>query len=153
MLTGILNRVVKQASPEPDRLEKRDGADRAPVQELYVSSATEARVADRVAEITKNLRAQITEELRVQFNAELEARVASLQSQYEHRAEPGSPNGLGEEIAATQAELLKKERELAKSLSDDTSLGAISRLRSETRELAAYLKGLNFSGKIALDRP
>ena len=158
MLTNILNK-TKQVSQELDfdrLLESRDRAERMAIQELYVSA-----VEDRVAELTEQLRAQITEELRVQFSAELESRVASIRSQYEQRSQNGRrddfftavPPELVEEIAATQAELLKRENELSRSLADDASpLGAISRLRAETRELTSYLKGLNFCGKVALER-
>ena len=156
MLTNILNR-RKPVSQDPDSerlVQERERAERIAVQELYVSA-----VEDRVAEVAVQLRARITEELRAQFSAELESRVASIRSQYEQYSQAGSvfvpaPPELVEEIAAIQAELFQKERELARYLADDTSpLGAISRLRVETRELTAYLKGLNFRGKIALDRP
>ena len=156
MLTNILNR-KRQATQQVDvdaLLESRGRSERVAIQNMCVSA-----VEDRVADVTLELRAQITEELRMQFHEELEVRVASIRDQYAQFSDVSKATGfdwvspeLIEEIAATQADLVRKEKELAGHLANDSAaLGAISRLRSEIRETASYLKGLNFCGKAALE--
>jgi hypothetical protein len=157
MLTNIL-RKSKPVLREADNERLHENGDRA--ERITLQKSHGPGVEDRVPDVALELRAQITEELRAQFSAELESRVAAIRGQYEQFAQrkkddvfAAFPAELIEEIAATQAELHRKEAELARRLAEDASLGAISRLRAETRELSAYLNGLNFSAKIALDRP
>jgi hypothetical protein len=106
-----------------------------------------------VAEISNRLRIEIAEELRAEFNAELESRVAAIRNQYEgllheNGSLPAAAPELIEEIAATHAQLMKKEVELAKGLSDESfPFGTIVQLRSQRMELNSYLKGLNFRAK------
>lgn len=150
MLTETLNG-KKQDSQDRD-LERlfahRDRSEKRTVEGLYL-----AAVEDRVSEIAGRLRVELAEELRVQFNAELESRIAAIRNQYEGLVQgngklPEAAPELIEEIAATHAQLMKKEIELAKGLSDESfPFGTIVQLRAERMELDSYLRGLNFRAK------
>jgi hypothetical protein len=150
VLSEILNG-KKQGSQDRD-LERlftnRDRSEKRTIEGLYL-----AAVEDRVSEIASRLRAELAEELRLEFNAELEIRVAAIRNQYaellheDGKLAVAAPE-LIEEIAATQAQLMKKEIELAKGLSDESfPFGTIVQLRAERMELDSYLRGLNFRAK------
>jgi len=134
---------LEQLFASRERREKRT------VEVLYL-----AAVEDRVNEITGRLRVEIAEELRTAFNDELEIRVAAIRSHYEALLQqngkmPDATPELLEEIAATHAQLMQKEVELARGLSDESfPYGNILRLRSECLQLESYLRGLNYRVKI-----
>ena len=150
MLSETLNG-KKQDSQDRD-LERlfahRDRSEKRTVEGLYL-----AAIEDRVSEMASRLRAELAEELRVEFNAELEIRVSAIRNQYagllhENGKLPEAAPELIEEIAATQAQLMKKEIELAKGLADESfPFGIIVQLRAERMELDSYLRGLNFRAK------
>ena len=150
MLSEILN--GKKQNTQTGDLDQlfasRDRSERRTIEGLYL-----AAVEDRVAEISNRLRIEIAEELRAEFNAEMESRVAAIRNQYEgllheNGSLPAAAPELIEEIAATHAQLLKKEVELAKGLSDESfPFGTIVQLRTQRMELNSYLKGLNFRAK------
>lgn len=150
MLSEILNG-KKRTSPDAD-LERlfanRDRTEKRTVEGLYL-----AAVEDRVSEIASRMRVEIAEELRAEFNAELESRVAAIRGQYEGLSNgnarlPENAPELIAEIAATHAQLMQKEVELAKGLSDESfPFGTIVQLRAERLELDSYLRGLNFRAK------
>ena len=149
MLSEILSG-KKERSSEGD-LERlfanRDRTERRTIEGLYL-----AAVEDRVREMADRMRAEIAEQLRVEFSAELESRVATIRNQYDSLVHATGISSaapeLIEEIAATHAELLKKEVELAKGLADESfPFGVIVQLRSERLELDSYLKGLNFRAR------
>jgi vacuolar-type H+-ATPase subunit I/STV1 len=154
VLTDVLNR--KKTGAQDSDLERlvanRDHAERRAVDGLYRNA-----VEDRVKEISDRLRAEIAEELRTEYIVELETRLAAIRTQYEGLLHdggklPSSTPALIEEIASTQAGLLKKEIELARGLADDAfSFGAIVQLRTEKLELESYLRGLNFRSKTLYD--
>jgi hypothetical protein len=82
------------------------------------SSAFEKRASD----ITDLMRVRIAAELRARFHAELD-----------------------EEIAITMANLQKKEEEIASAADSEAfNLGNVLKLKTESLELASYLKGLRF---------
>ena len=155
MISEILSR-NKERSLDAD-LERlfvhRDRTERRTIEGLYL-----AAVEDRVKEMAERMRAEIAEQLRVEFNAELETRVAAIRNQYEGLSNesgklPAAAPELIEEIAATHAELLKKEVELAKGLADESfPFGLILQLRAQRMELDSYLKGLNFRARILQNR-
>ena len=148
MLSEILNgRKERSLDGDLERLfVNRDRTERRTIEGLYL-----AAVEDRVKEMADRMRAEIAEQLRAEFNAELETRVAAIRNQYETLAN-GTPTATPEliqEIAATHAELLRKEVALAKGLADESfPFGVIVQLRSERLELDSYLKGLNFRAKM-----
>jgi hypothetical protein len=151
VLSEILNGKKERSQVQDADLERlfahRDRTERRTIEGLYL-----AAVEDRVREMADRMRAEIAEQLRLEFNAELETRVASIRNQYESLVHesgqaPAAPE-LIEEIAATHAELLKKEVELAKGLADESfPFGVIVQLRAQRLELDSYLKGLYFRAR------
>jgi hypothetical protein len=148
----VISEILNKKNPQSVDLERlyanRDRTERRTIEGLYL-----AAVEDRVSEIASRLRMEIAEELRAEFNTELESRVAAIRNQYEGLLHdngniPAATPELIEEIAATHANLLKKEVELAKGLSDESfPFGTIVQLRTERLELDSYLKGLSFRAK------
>ena len=157
MPTEILNK-GEQASQEDefeDLFESCRSSEVGAIKAWYASDFEK-----RLTEITEVIKTEIAEQLRGQFSRELENRVASLRGEYEKRLQAANRNQpsnsspeLSYEIAAVQADLDKKEADLANSLTDDSfSLGVILRMRNEKMELSSYLKGLNFCAKAIANR-
>jgi uncharacterized small protein (DUF1192 family) len=94
-----------------------------PRRELIFESETFGRRTLEIAEVMHNeLVASIRKEIEQRIHAELLA-----------------------EIAATEAELQQKEAEITSTMNGDGfNYGAVLKLRTESLELSAYLKGLLF---------
>jgi hypothetical protein len=97
----------------------------------------------RLAEATELLRAQITADLLAQFNAELKSQVENVRREYDEKLKSRTHDDSGEEIARTEAAILKCSSELEALTPDDAAgMARLLQRKTEQLELRAYLRGL-----------